>query len=316
MRDYFVFGGTLRSEVAFFDLPAARKPTPDWTLRLGDGSPPDVPLTVCGEVEMGFATACLYQTPSGYRLVYGETGSYDIAAAGPDLVWYPGAQAPPDVVRAIVLGPVFSLLFHQAGLLCLHGSAVEIGGRGIVFVAPKFSGKSTLAFALTAAGARLVTDDTALVDTRDGVKLWPGVHGVRLWADSADRLRAEELADTFVPSAKRLAAGLPDDRLVWEPVPLAAIYLLESVDRSPDGPAVRTRLSLARAVASLGLQTRLADPLIGFPAAADDLKRAAEVVGRVPVYELSLVRDFGQLPEVVRRILEWHGSARAAPEPA
>jgi hypothetical protein len=314
MQDYFVFGGTLRSELGFPDLPPARKPAPDWTLRIRVEPPPAVPLSVCGEFDTGYATARLYRTPAGHRLVYAETGSYDISAGSSELIWYPGPDAPLQLVRAIILGPVFSLIFQQAGMLCLHGSAVEVGGQGIVFVAPKFSGKSTLAFSLTAAGARLVTDDTAILDPRGTVMLWPGVHGVRLWADSADTLRAAKLAGTFVPSLKRLAAGLPSERLLWEPVPLAAIYLLESVEAGDGGPAAaRTPTPPARAAAGLGLQTRLADPLIGYASAAVDLRRAAEVVRQVPIYRLSVVRDFGRLPEVVGQIFEWHEMEAAVP---
>ena len=41
----------------------------------------------------------------------------------------------------------------------LHGSAVEIAGRGVLIVGPSGSGKSALALRLMALGARLIGDD-------------------------------------------------------------------------------------------------------------------------------------------------------------
>ena len=37
------------------------------------------------------------------------------------------------------------------------------------------------------------------------------------------------------------------------------------------------------------------------------LDRAAAIAGRVPAYELGILRDLARLPEVVDRLVEWHG---------
>jgi hypothetical protein len=44
---------------------------------------------------------------------------------------------------------------------------VRVGDRALGFLAPKFHGKSTLAYALVAAGAGSITDDTLPVELRD-----------------------------------------------------------------------------------------------------------------------------------------------------
>jgi hypothetical protein len=49
-------------------------------------------------------------------------------------------------------------------LLVLHGAAVSIDGRGIVIPGEAGSGKTTLAAALTAAGASYLTDEWAMID--------------------------------------------------------------------------------------------------------------------------------------------------------
>ena len=54
----------------------------------------------------------------------------------------------------------------------LHASAVGVGGRCVLFPGTKGSGKTTLAAALVAAGAELVTDDYAPLE-RASWQVWP-----------------------------------------------------------------------------------------------------------------------------------------------
>ena len=46
-----------------------------------------------------------------------------------------------------LVGPVLGLLLRLRGVVCLHGSAVAIGDRGIIFVGAEGAGKSTTAAA-------------------------------------------------------------------------------------------------------------------------------------------------------------------------
>lgn len=41
----------------------------------------------------------------------------------------------------------------------VHGTTIEVGGRGLLLLGPSASGKSSLALQLMAVGARLVSDD-------------------------------------------------------------------------------------------------------------------------------------------------------------
>ena len=153
MQDYFAFGGCLRSELEFPDLsPAAEFEVPDWEIR-AFSSVPTEQGTLSGErvIDPNWALR-LYRLPEGWRLEYGATGSYEVLERGRRIIWYHGTVRREEVVRAVILGPIMALALHESGTLCLHGSAVTIGERGIGFLAPKGYGKSTLAVALTAAG--------------------------------------------------------------------------------------------------------------------------------------------------------------------
>ena len=66
----------------------------------------------------------------------------------------------------------------------VHGTAVGVGGRGLLIVGPSGSGKSRLAVEMMALGAALVSDDRVEVLPDDPPRLvaparWPGLIEVR-----------------------------------------------------------------------------------------------------------------------------------------
>jgi hypothetical protein len=311
--DYLAFGGRLRSELEFPDLsPARGEGHPDWSLRIEASAPP-ASLEFRGSREIAPDWAFrLHRVENGLRLDYGGTGSYGIHSGGREIVWYPGTE-PEDpalrmeMVRAILLGPVMALALHEAGVLCLHGSAVAIGDRAVAFLAPKFHGKSTLALALTDAGARLLSDDLVAVRPGEPPTVLPGVHSVRVMRDVADRVGARFPEATSTPGFKTTLTNLSPEDLAWSPVGLAAIYLLAPKRELADGKSANRRaLSPARAAAALAYGKKVTDELVGLVEAGSMLQSIADVVARVPVYELFLVRDLDRLPGVVREILAWH----------
>ncbi|MGH7719674.1 MAG: hypothetical protein ACREON_12630 [Gemmatimonadaceae bacterium] len=283
---------------------------PDWMLRVKAGSPPLVDGDLLGREEMGDGCAvALTRTAAGFRLEYNDTGCYDVSACGRELTWYEKHGADMDLVRVDVLGRVLGVALHARGTLALHGSAVALGDGGVAFLAPKFSGKSTLAMALVGAGAgaRLITDDTLAIDTGERVVARPGVHCVRLWNDSAQRLIGAAAPAKRVACGKALVEDFGAEQVMRGAVPLSALYLLAPVRHIETGaPLRRTRLAPVQAAMSIVRHARLA-ALLGGAEAPKVLRRAAAVAQRVPVFVLEVQRDFALLPEVVSGIVGWHG---------
>lgn len=89
-----------------------------------------------------------------------------------------------------LLGPVMGHFLRRRGALCLHGSAVLLDGRCVVFAGPPGSGKSTLAAAMARTGHRILADDVCRIE-RDGEswRVQPGYPRIRLWDDAADLIR-------------------------------------------------------------------------------------------------------------------------------
>lgn len=304
MSDHAVFGGCLRSDIDLPELPATTCLQPDWTFRRANGPLP--PSQHLGEdaVDDVIRVQC-GRLPDGFRLHFDDTGTFDIAAGGRDITWTPGASAPLELVRADLLAGVFSAALHLQGLLCLHASAVALGGTAIGFLAAKGGGKSTLATALCAAGGSLVTDDMLPVHPGPPAMAWPSQPAVRLLHDSAHRLSLAS-GPTHPKTGKYHLNEMPRERVEGRRVPLAALYELAPVARDhARTPAQRTRVAGPMAVTTL-LRHHRTGAVIGRAESARLFTRAGDVVRTVPVYRLEVARDFDRLDDVVALIRGWH----------
>jgi serine kinase of HPr protein (carbohydrate metabolism regulator) len=208
-----------------------------------------------------------------------------------------------------------ALALHQSGILCLHGSAVTIGGRAVAFLGPKNYGKSTLASVLTATGARLLTDDLVAIDPSSSPVALPGVHSIRLLADVAEQVR-EKLQATARTGYKQTLTNLREESLVWTPAPLDAVYLVRPVKGIDGSRAVsRELVPPLYAAASLAQNKKLTDDLVGLEVAGIMMRSIARVIASVPVYELRVIRDLERLAEAAATMMEWHRTAAGASAP-
>lgn len=313
---YRLFGGVLDSDLEIPELEAA-DPTDavTWVLRSRVGEPPEVDCVALGtdEVHPGVETR-LYRTGHGFRLIYDDTGCYDIDADGRSITWTHPENVSLADARADITGRVLATALHAAGTICLHGSAVVLDGGAVGFIAPKRHGKSTLALALVRSGAKLLTDDTMPVTPGAPPLAGPGLHAARLWQDAAEIVGIGE-AQREVGRPKTVFRSLPEDRVSHSTHPLAALYALSPVREAPGGEAVRrTRLPVMEAALVILGQAKLAPLLTGLEA-PNLLRQATALAACVPVYRLEVLRDFGRLDEVVATIRGWHAPALASATP-
>lgn len=174
-HQYRAFG--LRWQSAFPLPELSDDPDPgeaDVVVEPGFAPPPDIDDLVPG-VRADLTTFWMEVPDVARFLVTGGTHIVVEAASG----------SSPGDMRAFLLGSAVGALLHQRGLLPLHASAVEIGGRAIAFVAPSGGGKSTLAMHLQHSGARVIADDLCAIDIAAGrARIWPGLRNLKLWRTS------------------------------------------------------------------------------------------------------------------------------------
>lgn len=308
---YVLYGECLGSTMAFPELREVAAGSPRWSFRTATSLEPMVaPSELGAECIYADVHARLYRHAAGHRIIVDDTGSFDLSADGRDICWEERAASWPDFVRAHLMGRVLATSMFLDGWLPLHGSAVQLAGGVVAFLAPKGFGKSSLALALTQQGARLVTDDTLPVepnaDSTGRPSAWPGVHSLRVRDDS---MRAVGLAGptSGTREGKRLLTGVAADRRAEQRAPLSAIYLIDPV-APQDGAALPARSLMPPLLAAMSVVAHVkVGKMLGASAAGPMLERAVGITRNVPVHRLHTPRDLALLPHLAATIIQWHG---------
>ena len=314
MASYAVFGYRLQSPIELPELEPADDASCDWCLAV-DPRPAtaDDAEEIGSETVYGDITVRAFSLGHGFRLVFDDTGTFDVYRPHRRIAWHPGAGASDAAVRADLLGRVMALVAHADGHVALHASAVSINGHAIAFVGPKHAGKSTLAMALVRHGARLLTDDLLVIRLGGGRALaTPGVQRVRLWPDSARALKANVNGEGGAkPVVERLTAG----QLEGTPVPLSACYVLEAARPPSSAPVRRERVTAVHAALTCVRFSKLG-ALAGGPIGPAVLDRAARLAGHVPMFSLAVQRDLDALDDAAHILVGLHEARHTSPAAA
>ena len=306
MPAYRGFGYVIQSDIELSELPLAPDGVlVDWRIRTAPRSfVGDLGIAIGSEPVYDGVHVRAFAAGDVRRLVFDDTGTFEIRPCDRLITWFPGASATIAAVRADILGRVIASAAHADGRFVLHASAVAMWGRAVALLGPKHAGKSTLAMALVHRGARLITDDTLVVhfDGRGTALAAPGVQQVRLWDDSARALNA---ATSRVAGAKPIVGGLTPADLMADDIPLVACYVLGVGDPGSSAPARRRRLSPPQAAIACVRFSKLGGLAGGVDAAAV-LDHAAALARLVPVVSATVRRDLGALEQVAASFVAWH----------
>jgi hypothetical protein len=135
-------------------------------------------------------------------------------------------SAPADTPPPALYSTVAALLLAWRGAVPLHASAVAVDGRAIALAGLSGTGKSSLAAALAAEGAALVSDDLSVLTRVGGQpRLVPGRPAIRLLPEPGG---APEPLDALGKRALRPAMVPPDAA-----VPLAMLVVLGGPEPPP-----------------------------------------------------------------------------------
>jgi len=235
--------------------------------------------------------------------VAGRPGRYRIES--PWLETPQLAETPTSAACALVIEMARSWLEAQPGRLCLHCAAFESDGRLIVLAGTNRAGKSTLAAALGAAGARLYCDDM--------LPLTPEGLGIALGVPPRLRLPLPEgVADSLAGTAARAMVSA-DDRYGYalppglaahaDMAPLGGIVLL---DRLPAAPTRFHPVARNEALAHLLLRNLYRD--IG---PGDAIARLLPLAEGVPAIRMV----YSDIDDAVGRLLALHPARWPEGEP-
>ncbi len=118
------------------------------------------------------------------------------------------------------------------GLELLHASAVGLDGQAVAFSAQSGGGKTSLAFALLARGASLMTDDVLALEPSDhGVLAHPGVPMANVAAEQLELLPVGMRARLGAALAVSDKVHLEIANLAPGPLPLGAVIFVRRSER-------------------------------------------------------------------------------------
>jgi len=199
------------------------------------------------------------RVPSGYVIRLPRVADFAIDADAKRVVCHPVVAGISKVIPIILAGTITAFLLAMRGRCVLHGSAVEVDGKGVAFVGMSGQGKSTMAAIFCSAGANFVADDVLVVDFDQNGSSGSAVYALRSGREIRLREKAASLAEHFEQSALRRTE---DDRIAvaasgtaHRKVPLTGIVLPR-----PNHNAVTvsaTRMKMDQALLALGRCERI-----------------------------------------------------------
>jgi hypothetical protein len=236
--------------------------------------------------------APVFQTKgtSEYLLALPGTGRI-LVRNGDEILVDPEADADPS---AVLSGPIQAVLWHQRGLLPLHGSVVVVGTQAIALCGHSTAGKSTLAALLAGRGHAVIADDVCVIDPHE-MHVLAGCGRLRLWRDALNRLGVESHA--LERAARNTEKYVLDCGVssAQERHRLAAVIVLS---RRQSGAVTIERLRGARAAGALQSIVHMRRPADALARRSDIFAALTRLVaGGVTVWRLKVSHGAASLDE-------------------
>jgi hypothetical protein len=247
----------------------------------------------------------LFQTRGANLYLFSLPGTGRILVRdGREIVIDPDPGSDPVDVRAVLMGPLQAILWHQRSLVPLHATVVTVDGRAIALAGHSGAGKSTLAVALENSGCEIIADDMAVVEKRENgdIVLRPGYPHPRLWQDALDHFGISSITLQKSSSNKKKFLMNESRKRTTPAMKLAAVFLLFP---HHDGPAAIHRLRGRHAIGALHRvvhMRRPAQPLGRSPEIFSTL--CALVASGTTIWRCEIPRGLSRIDETAAAVLQ------------
>lgn len=243
-----------------------------------------------------------------YLVRFSDTADYVISVGENRIECSP--QKPSCVDDAILLfvNSVFPLALSLKSERSFHASVVAKNDKAIAFLAESGRGKSTLAAHLSQEGFHAISDDSLLIQENAGdYHAIPSYPAFRLWSDSYSTLNLKHTPSTDSNHGPKHV--IFPEVFSQNPVTLKQIYII-----APESD----QLSISRLGPSAAI-TELTKHLFRLAVTTPTSLRAefsflCDLIVKVPVYSLEYPRDFKQIPNIQKAIIENLGEIETSPQ--
>lgn len=158
---YFsAYGLTIKSDIDLLIPSLENESPPDVTIHFGEIT---TPLKKYTWDHVWYS----YDSIDQLVLKWDIIGTF-LIKSGSEVLISPNDPARHENIRQPILGTILAMILQQRGCFVLHGSAVLMDGKVVIFTGSKGQGKSTLASWLNKGGYPLLSDDICAIDFEDG----------------------------------------------------------------------------------------------------------------------------------------------------
>ncbi|MEM6753923.1 MAG: serine kinase [Cyanobacteria bacterium P01_C01_bin.38] len=222
---------------------------------------------------------------------------------GRKIVIEPAPGIADDIIRPGILGPIFSLMLRQRGLLAIHASCVDINGEAVAFIGNSGWGKSTLANAFYNQEYPLLTDDVMAIQVNEGSEshpiTFPAYPSVKLLPDAAASLGYDFDELAVINSGLLKRNNHLAEKFAQKPLPVKRIYALEKIA----APRHEVQgLSSQDALVELVRHSRVTNLLTTQEFVGAHLHQCTQLIKKVPVYRLRRHKGLAAIPDLIKLI--------------
>lgn len=201
-------------------------------------------------------------------------------------------------VTSYLIGWAFAYLFTQRGYSCIHSTALDIHGQGIIISGVSGSGKSTTARSIMQRGYRYLTDDMTIIDPTQSMDILPAYPLQKVCHNLIDNLDQSKLL--YINEYREKYAYVDPKTFTDSPIPWSSLFII----RTGDIPQVQIEH-----VTGLNKYLRVLECLYlikiySFKGIPDqDKYRCLKACDKIEVYVITRPNDQNTIDEVTDQIL-------------
>ncbi|GAB3506409.1 hypothetical protein GCM10027341_39420 [Spirosoma knui] len=295
---YKAYGLVIGSEIPLPPLPAITPASADLRIKRGQ-LPANPPLDPSKAYRAGLNAQCGQDQSGQIWLTWPPLFSY-LATNGTELL-VDTTQTDVELVALFTYSEALGLILFQRGYFLLHGSAVQINDKGVVFLGEPGAGKSTTVAAFAQQGFSVISDDMVCIRINESGMpvLIPAFPQIKIWETSVDGLQLTK--ERLAPVREGVNKFSWNDSVTFErnEVPLEQIYVLTA---PTDSVGSTEPLLPSQVPVELLGYFPLPDSLLRGASLKDFFEKSSSIARSVSVVRMSRPANFAKLYDFVESL--------------
>ena len=292
---YTAYGLTIDSAIPLSYLKEIQPTQADVTIGRGQ-LPPAPPWQDTKLYRAGLQAQLAHQGPDQIWLDWGPVGQF-MATNGNELL-VDTTTTDEGLLSLFTMSEAIGLLLFQRGYFLLHGSAIQLNDKGVVFVGQPGAGKSTTVAAFANKGVSVMSDDLVCIRVNEVGKpsLVPAFSQIKIWEKSVDGLQIAKGELDLVREGANKFSWHESVSFEENTIPLDHIFVLTPTDQSS---GTSSEVPMSQRPIELLSYFPLPDSLLQGKSLKDHFEKSIRIAHTTPISKLSRPADFAKLYEFV-----------------